>query len=139
MVPTPMEPRDPLPDIDLNSLPEVLRSYIDDRAKNLQVPNGYIGISQICAFGSIIGSSIRIQPKVNDEWKVCPNLWYVIVGSPSIRKSPAMRAGILPLSHISKIEADKFTEEMKSWEPKMRKLISMQQGVEDAIRNKTKG
>lgn len=136
--PVPLQPRSPLPDFEIDMLPDCLNGYVEENSKSLQVPMGYIATSLIGSFSTIIGSAIRHKPMPNKSWNICPNLWFVIVGKPSLKKSPAMRAGMLPLNLISKIEAEKYAEEMKTWEPKHKKLLAMQQGVLDAVRAKCK-
>ena len=71
-------------------LPEVLRPWILDNAKRMQVPADFLAVACIVVLGSVIGRKVGIFPKAYDSWLVIPNLWGAIVGRPSLLKSPAI-------------------------------------------------
>jgi len=94
--PKPLIIEDVLPDVEdlnLDILPKVLHEYIISCSNNMQVPPDYLAISIIISLSGLIGNRISIRPKKFDPWTVIPNLWGMIVGSPSSMKSPSLAVG----------------------------------------------
>ncbi|UNE53759.1 YfjI family protein [Bartonella machadoae] len=78
-------------------VPLVLGRYIYDIADRQQSPIDFVAVSAICALASVIGNGVRIAPRQFDNWYIVPNLWGMIIGEPSARKTPAMQAALSPL------------------------------------------
>jgi putative DNA primase/helicase len=93
-LPSGLPPVDTFP---LSSLPDSFRGWITDVADRMQCPPDFVAIPAIVAAGSLIGRSVGIHPKRRDDWLVIPNLWGLIVGRPSAKKSPAMEEALRPL------------------------------------------
>ena len=47
--------------------------------------------SAMVVVGSLLGDKVVIKPKQNDDWTVVPNLWGMVVGRPSAKKTPALK------------------------------------------------
>ena len=91
-------------------IPFELREWIADIASRMQCPKDFLGVGAIVALGSIIGRKVAIRPKMLDDgWHEFPNLWGVIIGSPSLLKTPSLSEVMKPLRMI---EADEY----KEWE-----------------------
>lgn len=131
--PLPLPEDQPLPDIELEMLPEEIRSYCHTYAENLQVSLSYIAVPLIASVGAIVGSAIRVSPKVFDDWLVCINFWFMLIGPPSVRKSPAEKAGSRGLQHVASHEEEKFRERLKGWKPTEEKLFAQKKGVLERI------
>ena len=86
---TTSDPEDP-PPLSLDMLPETLAPYLQDVAERMNAPLDYAAVSAIAFSGSIIGSRCAIHPKGLDNWKEVPNLWGIIVGPPSMKKTPVV-------------------------------------------------
>jgi len=52
------------------------------------------------ALGSLLGRKLGVRPKRHDNWLVIPNLWGVVVGRPSTKKTPALSDALFPLRHL---------------------------------------
>ncbi|UNE54947.1 YfjI family protein [Bartonella machadoae] len=84
-------------------VPLVLGRYIYDIANHQQSPVDFVAVSAICALATVIGNGVRIAPKQHsNNWKIVPNLWGMIIGQPSARKTPAMQAALTPIAHLQK-------------------------------------
>ncbi|EJF86355.1 DUF3987 domain-containing protein [Candidatus Bartonella washoeensis] len=81
-------------------VPLVLGSYIYDIADRQQSSLDFVAVSAVCALASVIGNGVRIAPKQHNDWFIFPNLWGVIIGEPSARKTPAMQAALAPLYNL---------------------------------------
>lgn len=88
-------------------LPAQLSDYVIDVAERQNSNPDFVAVSALCGLASLIGNSIRIAPKQNDDWVIVPNLWGAIVGAPSAMKSPAMKSALAPIYKIeSALHAD---------------------------------
>ncbi|QVL50779.1 MAG: DUF3987 domain-containing protein [Thiocapsa sp.] len=88
-------------------LPPALRPWIEDVADRMQCPADYPGVAAMVALASVVGRQIGIRPKAHDDWVVVPNLWGIVIGRPSLLKTPAMQEALHP---IRAIEARARTE-----------------------------
>mgnify|MGYP000559476027 CR=1 FL=1 len=89
-------------------LPEPLRDWIIDISlRKDNAPADYAAVGTMVALGSLLGRKIGIYPKRHDDWLVVPNLWGVIIGRPSMKKTPTLNEAFSP---IRKLEADSKRE-----------------------------
>jgi hypothetical protein len=95
-------------------LPESLRSWLVDAAERLQVPLEMVAAPAIVTAGSVIGRSVAIRPKRQDDWLVVPNLWGAIVGRPGMLKTPAVREAMRFISALAAKASEEHREAMKA-------------------------
>ncbi len=84
-------------------LPEPLHPWLYDIAERMQIPLEFVAAPAVVALSSVIGRSVGIYPKRQDDWLVVPNLWGVIVGRPGVQKSPAIMEPIKPLRRLAQL------------------------------------
>jgi putative DNA primase/helicase len=84
----------------LAALPAAFRPWIEDCADRMQVPPDFLIAASIVAAGSVLGNRIAIAPKRLDHWIEVPTFWGLIVGRPGTMKSPALTAGLVPLTGL---------------------------------------
>jgi hypothetical protein len=107
----------PVPKLDPNSLPVVIRDAALDLADRLQCPIDYVAVSMLAAAGSVIGNQVGIFPQAIDEtWEVYPALWGGIVGEPGSKKTPAVQQAHKPLKHLDDIAAQKYAQAMQTYQ-----------------------
>jgi hypothetical protein len=107
----------PVPKLDPDSLPLVIRDAAIDLADRLQCPIDYVAVSMLAAAGSVVGNQIGIFPRAVDEtWEVYPALWGGIVGDPGSKKSPAVQQAHKPLLHLDDIAAQKHAQAMQTYQ-----------------------
>lgn len=101
------EPK-PLPDalptvpaFEYAMLPDSLRAWIADTSERVQCPPDFVAVAAMVALGAVVGRKIGIRPKRRDDWFELPNLWCVIVGNPSMMKSPAMKEAMRPINRLA--------------------------------------
>ncbi len=97
----PVKPFDPV------LLPSTLRPWIVDIADRMQCPPDFPAVASMVALSGILGRKIAMRPKQRDNWTVYPNLWGVLIGRPSLMKSPPMKETLLP---IRRMTADALAE-----------------------------
>lgn len=69
-------------------LPPSIRAWVNDVCERIESPFEIGAVSALCFIGNLIGSKVGIRPKQFDSWTVTPNLWGMIIGRPSIKKTP---------------------------------------------------
>lgn len=82
-------------------LPETLRPWVADIAHRVQCPPDYVAVTAIVTLSSLTGRQVGIRPKQYDGWTVVPNLWGLLVGRSSAKKSPAMKEAMKPLERLA--------------------------------------
>lgn len=97
-------------------IPSPLRAWVFDCAERISVAPDYIAVAALVALASLVGNTVCIRPKRRDDWRVVPNLWGALVGSPSVKKSPAIAEALGPLSRLKALELDQHQLALKEWE-----------------------
>ena len=137
-VPFPEELLPVLP-FDLSFLPEPLRRYAKDVSETIQCPIDYVAVGLVVSFSSIIGAGCAIRPLKEGDWTVVPNLWGAIIGPPSVKKTPALNAAMIPIASLEKRADEDFAnEKLKAEVDKVerearRKTIKAR--IEEAVKN----
>lgn len=82
-------------------LPLDIAKYVFDEAERAdKMPVDFVAASLLSSLGSVLGTKVAIKPKPFDDWAVVANLWSAIVGTPSMKKTPAYNAGLRPISRL---------------------------------------
>lgn len=105
----------PVLSLTADMMPNSLAEYSKKQAERLTGPLEYIAIPLVIGLGSIISPRLGMLPKRFDNWEVVPNLWGAIIGNPSTKKSPALEAGLLPLSNLVYQAGQKHEEDKKAY------------------------
>lgn len=101
----------PVKPFDTAWLPEPFRPWVADIAERMQCPPEFPAIAAMTALSSVAGRRFCIQPKVQDEgYTEFPHLWGMLIGNPSLMKSPAMQAAMRPLNELENEAARNYHE-----------------------------
>lgn len=100
-------PLSPVAAFDPAVLPDALRRWIVDIAERMQCPVDFPAVAAMIAAAGVVGRRIGIRPKRCDDWLVVPNLWGILIGRPSMMKSPPLREVLRPVKRlIASADAD---------------------------------
>jgi len=125
---------------DYELLPDALRDWIQDISENMQSPPDFSAVGAIVTLSSLIGARAKVAPKVNAEWFVYPNLWGMIVGRSSAKKTPSLEPVLKPLYKMQLIESDRIKEAIHAWEAENTfHELSIKGGQENAKKEIKKG
>jgi hypothetical protein len=103
----------PVKPFDTAWLPDDFRPWISDIAERMQCPPEFPAVAAMAALSSVAGRRFCIQPKAQDEsYSEFPHLWAMLIGNPSLMKSPAMQAAMRPLRQLER-EAHKNYAELE--------------------------
>lgn len=112
--PDPLPLPDGLPPVEpfnYDLLPFCLRGWVRDVSERMQCPPEFVAVAMIASGGTLIGRKIGIRPKRFDDWVIICNLWALLIGAPSLMKSPAMREA---LKTIHRLQAEAESEYAKA-------------------------
>lgn len=100
------------PQFPLETLPIVLKNFVEDKSNRLGVPVEMVATPLLAIASSLIGSKVYIRPKRYDsEYKIYSNLWCQIIGNPSTKKTPAIKASV---AYLEQFQSEKILEYKKS-------------------------
>lgn len=98
-------------------LPESIRGYVVDCAERIDnAPVDFAGVGMVIAAATIIGTRVTVKPKEHDDWTEVPNLWGGIVGRPSLKKTPILKAMMKFLHELEKASRDQYLQDMRAYE-----------------------
>ena len=84
-------------------LPEIIERFARIRADQMGIDPGGLAMSAITVAAAVIRDSIKIKVKRHENWTESARLWTMLIGDPSYKKSPIMRAAA---SKIKKLDGD---------------------------------
>ncbi|CAK3251346.1 putative DUF3987 domain-containing protein [Vibrio crassostreae] len=109
-------------------LPSSMYQFASCEAQRMDnAPTEFIGTPLVICLGSLIGQSVDIQPKELDiGWRVNPNLWGMVIGTPSMKKSPCMDVAISFLHEVQRELIDPMNVANAEYAESRNKLIESQ-------------
>lgn len=83
------------------TLPDTIARWLKAQAEHMQISDDFLAVPFMVYTGSLIGRKRGLKMRSGTDWSEFPNLWGMLVGRPSVMKSPAMEAALKPLSKLS--------------------------------------
>ena len=105
----------PVPEFEAALLPSVLSVSAQEISKSKQAPIDFVAIGFLVALSSLAARHIGIRPMSADGWTVVPNLWGLIVGRPSAKKTPALTAALKPLDRLEDTAAEQHESALEEF------------------------
>lgn len=124
----------PVEEYSSNLLPAVLRDFVDDIAERMQCPPDFPAVSLLLSLATLIGRRCGLYPKREDDWLVVPNLWGVVVGRPSLMKSPAIQQAMRPLDALITQSVKQYNVEMSMFEVAVEAYAGQKEAWKKAVR-----
>lgn len=104
------------PELKAEHVPEAIAGFAFDNAARMGVDPAAVALSCIVACAAVVTDDWRIQPKMlDDEWTENPRLWGLIVGDPSILKTPVINAATRPIDALEVAARERHAEAMRKW------------------------
>lgn len=135
----PFDPFDPI-DGNLNKilqpfpiehLPSEIQTYIEAVAESLQVPVDMVASLVLAALSLCIQGKFYV--KVKSDWVEPVNLYMVVIGRPSERKSPVLKEIEEPIFSYMVEENEKRKPEIKKYELEKKILSGKLKTIQDAL------
>ena len=128
----------PVPTLDPSMIPEAFRGWLTDAADRMQMPLECVAVPAIASLASVKGRKLAIRPKRVDDWTVVGNLWGVIVGRPSLLKSPAVREGMRPIEELVRAARLQHESEKLTADANIAELKAREAAIEAELREAAK-
>jgi len=106
----------PVMPFDFYLLPQALHDWVLDVSERMQCPPDYCAATAMIVAGALIGRTVAIRPKRQDDWQVVPNLFGMMVGRPSMMKSPAMGEILKFLKLLEVTAKEEYAQAMAEFE-----------------------
>lgn len=100
----------------LETLPIEVVKWIQGFALQMQVSEDYLAAPLLVYLGSLIGRKRGLRLRQGTDWIEYPNLWGMLIGRPSMMKSPAMNAMRRPLLALAERAFKKYQTAMEQHE-----------------------
>ncbi|MBQ9128479.1 MAG: DUF3987 domain-containing protein, partial [Thermoguttaceae bacterium] len=98
----------------LDTLPRVLREYVEELARRLQCDPGPLALACLSVAGCVAGFRYRLYaPELIVGKQIRPPLSAMLVGTPGAGKTPITGAALAPLEEIDKEAIEKYNERPK--------------------------
>jgi putative DNA primase/helicase len=97
-------------------LPSTVRPWVVDIAERMQCPIEFPAVCAMVALAAIIGRRASIRPLQLDDWTEYVNLWGMLIGRPSMMKSPPMKKVLTPIRILTEAARDEYKAAMKVYE-----------------------
>lgn len=105
-----------LPKITPEMLPSELSKWVRDVCERIESPFEIGVVNALTLIGNLIGNRVAIKPKEKDfNFMIYPNLWGLIIGKPSIKKTPVFKEISKSIDRIQAEESKKFKEDSKNY------------------------
>ena len=91
---------------DVNLLPATIGPWVADIADRMQCPVEFPAVAAMVGMAGLVGRKIGIRPKQKDSWTVVPNLWGMLIGRPSMMKSPPLKETLRPIRQMTQVALD---------------------------------
>ena len=104
-------------------IPEALRAVINDTAERQGSSPDAVYAAFLVLLAGAINDAVNVQPKnLDSQWILPVNLYGMLIGDPSVKKSPVINAATAPLVRGQAALSEKYREEKKRWEEACRQL-----------------
>lgn len=101
----------PAPSLEWDMVPEAIAAYAFECSELIGIQPAMVAIPALVSCAAALHDDVRIQPKRHETgWTESARLWCAIVGSPSVRKSPAIKRAT---KRLRKIDLDLHDENAK--------------------------
>ena len=97
-------------------LPATLRPWVVDIAERMQCPIEFPAASAMVALAGMVGRRAAIRPMQRDDWTEYPNLWGMLIGRPSLMKSPPMKQVLMPIRRLTEAAREEHRAAMKVYQ-----------------------
>mgnify|MGYP000862385365 CR=1 FL=1 len=102
-------------------LPQPVVDFVFEQADLVGADPSTMALSVIVACASAIHDGIGLQPKRHDPtWIEHARLWGAIVGDPSTRKTPVIKAAVSRLRHIDRQKAETSAGKLADYERELK-------------------
>ena len=94
----------PAPPLPRGLMPPVIEAFAEREAATKGVAMHGPAMAALVVCAGAIPDTVRVKVKLYEPWYESARLWLALIGPPSAKKSPVIRAAMAPLKHLEKVE-----------------------------------
>jgi hypothetical protein len=104
------------PPFPLDALPDVLRAYVEGRARIMGADPCALAWAALSACSAALDGRTRLRMKRHDQsWMVPPSLWVALIGEPSTKKTPIFQETWAPLQALQTVAIRAYMDQVAAW------------------------
>jgi putative DNA primase/helicase len=97
-----------VPQLPIELIPAPLRAWLADIAARVGSPIEFGAGAAIVSLASVIGRKVGVRPRRRDDWTLPANLWGAVVGTPGMKKTPAVSEAQKPLRRLEAVAREAY-------------------------------
>lgn len=106
----------PAPPLPRGLLPPVIEAFAEREAATKGVATHGPAMAALVVCAGAIPDKVRVRVKLHEPWHESARLWLALIGPPSAKKSPVIRAAMAPLKHLEKVEIARWQKVKNEWD-----------------------
>lgn len=111
-----------VPSFPVDALPEEVSKYLQICARQFCLPTDFAGTVFLALTAGVIGRSLFMDMRPGQEWIETTNIWAILIGNPSSKKSPTYRRISRLMTSLEKTAAIQHQEALKDY--RLRKKVA---------------
>jgi hypothetical protein len=101
------------PAFSLHTLPPVLANYVRTQSRVIGCDTSALAMATLAAVSGALDHQFRLKMMRHGDWHASPRLWVLLVGDPSVKKSPIINAATGELDRIQAAALAKYEKHKK--------------------------
>jgi len=97
-------------------LPDVIERFAVGRSGQMGVDPGGLAMSALTACAAVIRDRIKVKVKEHEDWFESARIWTMLVGDPSFKKSPIMKAATRAVKRLDKELLYEANKRLAQWQ-----------------------
>lgn len=103
----------PVPLYPVHLFSKRIAEYITLCSRQMCIPVDFPATCFLALIGGVIGRSIRLEMRPGQRWEEAANVWAIMIGPPSSKKSPTLRRMCRPITALEDKAGKEFSDAMK--------------------------
>lgn len=99
----------------VDTLPSTVRLWISTHAEQMQIPPDFLLAPFLVYVGSLLGRKRALKLRQGTDWYKHANLWGMVIGCPSVMKTPAMKVVRSPLNNLAVRAKENYDQALKQY------------------------
>ena len=100
-----------VPPCPLEVLPATLRHFVTAQSELIGCERGALAMTVLAAVSGALDHRFALKMLRNGDWWVSPRLWVLLVGDPSVKKTPIIRCATEQLDRMQAVAFRKYKED----------------------------
>lgn len=96
-------------------LPPLIERFATVRAKMLGADPAGLAMAAITTCASVLTDRVRLKVKRHEKWSESARLWCMLIGDPSFKKSPIIRAAAGHVAHLDAAMLRQYNADIVRW------------------------